>query len=357
MEKLWHPQKNSKDSSLTILKSFIHYLEVPVSRLTIQKEAEAHDEFPKLSLSALQEIMKKWGIETAAIKIDMERIAKLPSPSILVIGEEDKGKGKDRYYFVMLYEVREKEIEYLHPRMGWVIESLEEFDKKWEKLALVVTSMDAVVAEADFDVKEKMYEEKIAAHPDNKIVNIVDDFLTKEECAHVIQLASGHFDRSKVLTDKATEYYTRTSYSAVLNFPDDEVLNSIRKKASELIHMPESHFESFQVVTYAIGQEFHNHYDTFYANTAVGREHLARGGQRKYTLLAYLNDDFEGGSTHFPNLDKIVKPKQGRVLIFDNLDEAGNTYEAALHAGLPVFKGNKYAMNIWVRCEPHQKKK
>lgn len=127
------------------------------------------------------------------------------------------------------------------------------------------------------------------------------------------------------------------------------MLNSIRAKSSKLIEMPEENFESFQVVAYAIGQEFQNHYDTFAEDLPIGKEHLARGAQRKYTMLVYLNDAFEGGATHFPNLDRIVHPKQGRVLIFDNLDEQGKVVEASLHAGLPVFKGKKYAMNIWVR--------
>ncbi|MEI6311939.1 MAG: 2OG-Fe(II) oxygenase [Bacteroidota bacterium] len=349
MQKFWHPQKNKKDSSLTVLKSFIHYLELKISRYTIEKEAQAHEEFPKLSISALSSIIQKWGIESVAIKLETAHLSKLPSPSILVMKEEDLAKSKERYQFVMFYELLENEIEYLHPRRGWIVETLEEFKAKWEGIALVVTSTENALEESDFEKQEEAYEAERASLPGNKIVRIIDDFLNKEECDYVIQLAEGHFGRSKVLTDSDTEHYSRTSYSASLRYPEDAMLNSIRAKAAKLIGMPEPNFESFQVVAYAIGQEFQNHFDTFSEDLPVGKEHLARDGQRKYTMLVYLNDSFEGGATHFPNLDRIVYPKQGRVLIFDNLDEQGKVVEASLHAGLPVFKGKKYAMNIWVR--------
>ena len=349
MQKIWHPQKNKKDSSLTVLKSFIHYLELKIARSTIEKEATTHEDFPKLSLNALTEILQKWGIETVAVELELEHISKLPSPSILVMKEEDKEKEKERFQFVMFYELKENQIEYLHPRKGWIIESLEDFDAEWEGIVLFVTSLDNVIEEIDFDQKEAAYEAARTALPGNKIVRIVDDFLNKEDCEYIIQLADGHFGRSKVLTEKDTEHYARTSYSAYLKFPEDEVLNRIRKKAAHLIEMPEKNFESFQVVAYAIGQEFQNHYDTFSEDLAIGQEHLARGGQRKYTMLVYLNDEFDGGATHFPNIDRVVYPKQGSVLIFDNLDEQGKVVEASLHAGLPVFKGKKYAMNIWIR--------
>lgn len=349
MQKFWHPQKNKKDSSLAILKSFIHYLELPISRYTIDREANAHEEFPRLSLTALSEIMQQWGIETVSIKLDRENISNLPCPSLLVMKEEDLAKSKERFLFVMFYATEGEQIEYLHPRKGWMSESIDEFMQKWEGIAFVVSSTENAIIEADFEQQERAYDAEIAAKPGNKIVRIIDDFLTKEECDYVIQLADGHFDRSKVLTDAQTEHYTRTSYSASLKYPDDIMLNSIRQKSAQLIEMPEPNFEPFQVVAYAIGQEFQNHFDTFHADLPVGREHIARGGQRKYTMLVYLNDEFEGGATHFPNLDRIVQPKQGRVLIFDNLDEQGIPVEAALHAGLPVFKGKKYAMNMWVR--------
>ena len=62
----------------------------------------------------------------------------------------------------------------------------------------------------------------------------------------------------------------------------------------------------------------------------------------KYTLLIYLNDNFEGGETKFYDDDfkliKIVSPKKGKGLLFDiNL----------FHQGETVVSGNKY----WIGCQ------
>ena len=65
--------------------------------------------------------------------------------------------------------------------------------------------------------------------------------------------------------------------------------------------------------------------------------------------MIYLNDDFEGGETHFPSLNLVVKPKKGKLVIWDNVNEDGSLDFNSLHAGLPVKKGFKYIAVIWIR--------
>lgn len=45
--------------------------------------------------------------------------------------------------------------------------------------------------------------------------------------------------------------------------------------------------------------------------------------RRQYTVLVYLNDDFIGGATEFPNLKRVVKPQKGKAVLFTNLISAG----------------------------------
>jgi hypothetical protein len=77
------------------------------------------------------------------------------------------------------------------------------------------------------------------------------------------------------------------------------------------------------------GQKFPIHTDT-------GSE-FGAGGESKFTVLTYLNDDYSGGCTQFYNdsFEKTVsiKPKKGRTLIFD-ID--------TFHAGDEVTCGEKY---------------
>ena len=67
-------------------------------------------------------------------------------------------------------------------------------------------------------------------------------------------------------------------------------------------------------------------------------------GDRKASLLIYLNDDYEGGHTAFPEtygphgLGIKIQPKAGRVLIFD----CSYTF---IHAACPIIKGTNQLPN------------
>jgi prolyl 4-hydroxylase len=351
MEKPWFPQRNSIDTSVALLRSFTFHLNIPVSQGTIEKAVKDHNEYPYLTIPAFKEILLKWGVQTITLTLNIDNLKELPPFSLLFI-EEKEGNIKTGQ-FIMFYKVEGNEIEYLHTRKGWVIEEIEAFESKWSKVAVAITGIAETKGEPDFEIKEKEYNEKKFANPAFKNVQLRDNFLTNEECDYIINLANPILQPSKLFGDEKQTGHGRTSYSAEFHiYPNDEVLLGIRKKAAKVIDMPESHFEFFQCVSYEQGQEYQVHYDTFDEDIASNKAEMERGGQRKYTMLAYLNDDYDGGGTFFPNLDFMVRPKKGRVVIFNNLDETGKVIPAAFHAGLPVTEGRKYAINIWVRNKP-----
>lgn len=83
--------------------------------------------------------------------------------------------------------------------------------------------------------------------------------------------------------------------------------------------------ELFRFYKYQAGQQFKTHQDESYIRNETEASY--------YTLMIYLNDDFEGGETTFENV--IITPKQGTALIFlHNLT----------HAGTAVEKGIKYVL-------------
>ena len=61
--------------------------------------------------------------------------------------------------------------------------------------------------------------------------------------------------------------------------------------------------------------------------------------QRYFSVVCYLNDDFEGGRTLFPALDYAVTPEAGRAVLFPS------TY---LHGSEPVIKGRKFVLVSWI---------
>jgi hypothetical protein len=87
---------------------------------------------------------------------------------------------------------------------------------------------------------------------------------------------------------------------------------------------------------YKAGDSFSLHTDTgLYYNKQTLEE-------TRWTLLIYLNDDFDGGQTTFYNDDwtikKIIVPKTGMCILFD-ID--------LWHKGNEILTGEKY----WIGCE------
>ena len=96
-------------------------------------------------------------------------------------------------------------------------------------------------------------------------------------------------------------------------------------------------------VMYALlepGQSFPIHTDT-------GAEYSADGKQSKFTVLIYLNDNFQGGATQFydKNFTRTfeVTPKTGRTLVFDI---------ELFHAGSPIEQGQKLWIGTELVCSP-----
>lgn len=71
--------------------------------------------------------------------------------------------------------------------------------------------------------------------------------------------------------------------------------------------IPESNYESFQILQYQEGQFYRRHHDSSNANNNKP------AGHRILTFFLYLNDVEEGGETRFSNLDISVAPKKVRL--------------------------------------------
>ena len=183
-------------------------------------------------------------------------------------------------------------------------------------------------------------------------VRTINNFISADECAHMISLAKPHLIDSVVSDSKGGHVSSgRTSKTAWINHTQDKTTEQIAKKVSNLVGIPIENAEKFQVVYYGETNEYRPHYDSWDHN---GSEKTLRcikyGGPRMVTALLYLNKVEEGGSTKFTKLDTDIIPDVGKLLIFNNTCKGSiDKHPLSEHAGMPVIKGEKYICNLWFR--------
>jgi predicted 2-oxoglutarate/Fe(II)-dependent dioxygenase YbiX len=95
--------------------------------------------------------------------------------------------------------------------------------------------------------------------------------------------------------------------------------------------------ELLRCYRYGVGHRFGLHYDGRYVRNERERSLL--------TFMVYLNDDFDGGHTRFPDVGRNVVPRAGTALLFEHF---------VLHEGCAVTAGTKYVIRSDIMyTEPH----
>jgi hypothetical protein len=143
---------------------------------------------------------------------------------------------------------------------------------------------------------------------DDPLVFTINNFLTDEECDHMINLAQPHFQRALVSSDNGGIISAgRTGENYWINHTADEITATIAIKIASLLNIPLENAENFQMIYYGIFEEYQSHFDGWeYDDSAKSITNLLRGGQRLWTALCYLNNVKQGGGTRFTLLDKEI---------------------------------------------------
>lgn len=97
--------------------------------------------------------------------------------------------------------------------------------------------------------------------------------------------------------------------------------------------------ETLQILRYTAGGEYKPHYDAIpgFVN------------QRTMTMLVWLNADYEGGETWFPEASLALKGQPGDGILFRNTGADGDPDPASAHAGRLVTAGEKIIASRWIR--------
>lgn len=186
----------------------------------------------------------------------------------------------------------------------------------------------------------------------NPLIVTIDGFADDEECAAVIKSARGQLERARIVGGDGRHQVSglRTNTRAIIDHRQDGWLNGLCLKVSVLLRLPSANAEPINVLNYQAGQMYDAHSDAFDLCAAGADIEIARGGQRLFTSLIYLNEVDAGGETVFPELNLSIAPRKGRLLLFANAWAGERDLCAlAVHGAKPVASGEKWAATFWWR--------
>ena len=174
---------------------------------------------------------------------------------------------------------------------------------------------------------------------------VVENLLSADECDHVMDLSDPRLVPSVVVDPKTglqIPHPIRTSAGTVLGpIQQDLVIHAINMRIAALTQTRQDQGEPLAVLRYSTGQQYREHHDCL----------PNENNQRIMTLITYLNDGYEGGTTHFPEIEKNVYGKRGGAALFWNVLPDGRVDYSSRHTGTPVTRGTKWVCTRWIRRE------
>ncbi|XP_033762085.1 uncharacterized protein LOC117343723 [Pecten maximus] len=134
-------------------------------------------------------------------------------------------------------------------------------------------------------------------------------------------------------------FHSNWSYSTAFYPGESKFSKVFEYRVKEATGLLPENGGKFQITSYPIGIGYKTHTDCV-ENTSDLRDRVA-------TILVYLQDVEEGGETMFPELGIWVKPRKGRALVWNNMNEDGRCEPMSIHKAAKVDKGHKYILQRW----------
>lgn len=194
----------------------------------------------------------------------------------------------------------------------------------------------------------------------------INDFLSQEEIRYILDFTHAYEENRKLASNNEPVSVNERAP----RFPWEEPLNVClsQRMKSLLGNVQHIETEPVRVIQYERNEKIQVHYDWFpdTRNETGHHSMSARPNNRLGSILAYVEDDCDGGETYFPEVESmiesadsdkfsisdngkglLVKPKKGNAIFWNNLHPNGTGDVRTAHAGMPVTRGTKVAINIW----------
>ncbi len=188
---------------------------------------------------------------------------------------------------------------------------------------------------------------------ESPLIRRFEAFVPDSVCRWLMELARGRLTRALVYDPVGRQDLAsrnRTNSWAQFDLMTSELVHLlVQLRMQAACGLPLSNMEATAVLHYAAGEESTNHFDFVSPEISGYAEEIASNGQRVMTFLVYLNDDYEGGRTDFPELELAHKGRRGEGLFFVNALENNDPDLRTLHAGRPPTRGEKWIVSQFIR--------
>ena len=148
------------------------------------------------------------------------------------------------------------------------------------------------------------------------LVWTVDDALDEVTCAAYARRMHGEAEVAPVITQHGVEVDLAVRSNTRVMWDDEAEAATLLARVAATVpprlsgHVLVSANPRLRVYRYGPGERHGAHWDTVVELPGDVRSML--------TLVFYLNDDFAGGETVFPELGKRIAPRRGRALLFQH---------------------------------------
>jgi prolyl 4-hydroxylase len=181
---------------------------------------------------------------------------------------------------------------------------------------------------------------------DNPMIHALPGLLTAPECDLLATLSDRRLRPALIFHEGHKRFVAdpvRDSDAAAFPIVSEwPAIHAINRRLAAASGATVEQGETLQVLRYRPGQQYRAHLDAV----------PGLANQRSLTLLVYLNDDYQGGETHFTRLPLTHRGRKGDGLLFANTLPDGRPDPLSEHAGLPVQSGIKLIASHWIRQRP-----
>ncbi len=187
----------------------------------------------------------------------------------------------------------------------------------------------------------------------NPLVRVFQEFVTDPICAWLIERAQPKLQRALIydpVNGRDMADHMRTNSAAGFDLMQADLVQvAVQSRMSIATGVPLHHMEGATVLHYSVGEQITNHYDFVNPKIPNYEQEIRERGQRIATFLVYLNADYEGGETDFPQLGLRYRGAKRDAIVFSNALPDGQPDLRMVHAGLPPRDAEKWLMTQFIR--------